>query len=1128
VSVIREWLEGLGMARYADAFERDDIDEVVLAELSDHDLAELGVSLGDRKRILRAVREGRGPPTPRRAPGRAPAWGRGEPGDAERQRRHVTVLFADVSGFTALSEQLDPESVHLLMDGCFTVLGEQIQRYEGTVTQYAGDGLMAIFGAPVAQEDHAARAAHAALDIQEALADYAREVEDRLGVAFRMRIGLNTGLVVVGRIGDDLRMDYTALGDTVNLAARLQQVAEPGDVVASERTRREAGDAFEWLDLGTRMVRGKNTPVRMFRIAGRRPPDGARRPSVRAGLTPLVGRSHEIGVLQEAWDSALAGAGRVVSVVGEAGLGKSRLLQEFSGRLAAGGGRYLVGTCFTYGDTTSFLPFLRIVREMCGIADGDAEPAAKRAIATRLESLGLPAEEVEPYLHNLLSYSVDDEVFPYLTPELVRRRTVQALRALLLAEADDAPLAVVIEDAHWIDRATEEAIGTLVDGLADRHLLLALAYRPEYLNQWRGRAHHDEVLLRPLQESGGAAMVRAILAKPYAASLNLPPLTSEQSLALARRLLGEDAISPALEQLIVDRTEGNPLFVEELTQALMEGGGVARREGALDLSRPADELEIPANLHGVLLARIDRLPDELAETLRVAATIGRVFSPRVLAAASRDASDVPTNLERLAELDFVHPVGTGPEGDYSFKHVLTQEAVYSTLLSRARAAYHAAVAEAYEGLYPDRLEEHAEILARHYDEAGRRERAVEFLVAANRKAVRSNAVAEAYRHLERADQLLATLPATSEHGRAWIRLLCDNVIVYQLLFKYEEYYARLQEALPVAAGLSPELEGMVLNRLSHMEWAFCDLPNSRARTERAIGIWAYEPNPQELAYAYVVLGYVQLVAGDFEEIAETEALGLAALERGFNLRWHVWTLSFASMGYAWMGRWKMALERGERALAVAEEYDDASLVCFAAWVLGLANACRGDLARALELGARAVAVAPTPSDQSWAGATHAWFLCRAGMLDEGIRSLEEAVVANRAARFIWSEVMATYLAEGYIRAGRLDDARTTLKEVSAYCAEHGMAFFGAVADRLRAEVETASGSDAEAGRRFESAIEALRRIGGRSELAEALDGIGRLELERGDPERAATFLDEARAIRQELGALPRSSAPPRA
>jgi tetratricopeptide (TPR) repeat protein len=469
-------------------------------------------------------------------------------------------------------------------------------------------------------------------------------------------------------------------------------------------------------------------------------------------------------------------------------------------------------------------------------------------------------------------------------------------------------------------------------------------------------------------------------------------------------------------------------------------------------------------------------------------------------------------------------VGPGSDGDYSFKHVLAQEAVYSTLLKGRRAAYHEAIGTAIEDLYADRLEEHAEVLARHFDEAERPDRAVPYLIMANAKAVRSNAVAEAHGYFTRAHELFQALPPTDENRAADVQLLCENVLVFQLLFLYGDYYRLLHDALPVAREIgSAELEGRVLNRMSHMEWAFGDLETSKRNAHRAVELLTTEGTGQELTYAHMIVGYDQLVAGDFEEIERSEALSLAACERGFDLRWFVWTLSFASMGYAWMGRFADAIDRGERALAVAEEYADASLVCFASWVLGIAHTIRGDVTRALPLGTRAVAVAPTPSDQSWAGATNAWFMCRAGQVEEGIVILEEAVAANRAAQFLWSEVMATYLAEGYILSGRLDEARRTLGEALDFCRPRGMRHTAAVAERLMGDAlrlaDVGAGRFEEARAQYEVAVEACRAIGAENELAHALEGLGRLHLDHGDPDEGRRHLEDALAIYERLGAL---------
>ena len=1118
MSELREWLEGRGLGRYAETFERNDIDAIALGELTDRDLAELGVTLGHRRAILGAIRRGDGP-------GGVTTF-LGSPSPASRvddgQRRHVTVLFADVAGYTTLSERLDPESVHEVMSGCFSLMAERINRYEGTVTHYAGDGLMAVFGAPVAQEDHAARAAHTALDIQEAMADYGREVEERTGMPFRVRIALNTGLVVMTHLDTDARGRETALGDTVNLAARLQALAEAGEVYASERTRRHAGDReFEWAEAGIRTVRGRSAPVRAYRLVRRhRAPRRWPRLAGDAGLTPFIGRTHELEVLSAAWVSASAGAGRVVSVVGEAGLGKSRLLLEFTRRLSAGGGRFVVGTCFTYGGRTPFQPFLDVVRELCGIGDGEG-PLAKAAIDARLRSLGLPVEDLAPYLHSLLSYDVENDVLGSLTPELIRHRTVQALTRLLLAQADARPLALIIEDAHWIDGATEEVVGALVERGHGHPLLLVLAYRPEYLNRWRGLANHAEVHLQPLPRVPGAAMVRALLLQPDVVNLPLTPLSPAQTLRVVRRILGGGEVAPELEQAILRRTDGNPLFVEALTRALLEAGAVTRRDGVLSLARPFDELDIPTSLQGVLLARVDRLPPDLRRTLRLAATIGRVFSVDVLTAASREPTAVRAHLARLRELGFISRTGQGRVNDYSFNHVLTQEAVYSTLLAATRAILHGAVGRALEDVQPNRIDENAEILARHFDEAKDHDRTVRYLVIANEKARRANAVVEASAHLLRVRELLQRLPPTPARQRTWIRLLCNNVIVLQLQFRYEECQTYLREALPVAESLGPDLEGIVLSRLGHMEWALCDLPRARSRVDRCLTIWGDGHNPKEFAATHVLLGWVKLLAGELTDIPRVARLALAGLRESFDLRWLVWTRSFASLGDMWMGRWTGAVAHAERGLSVAQEYDDTSLVSFALWTLGMAHAARGDLELALDAGARSVAAAPTPSDRSWAEAANGWFIARAGRPAEAIPALEQAVAANRSVRFVWGEVLANELAEAYLLAGRLEDARATLDETAARCAAGGMTLPGAIALRLTAEVEAVARDDADRGSRaldaYRHAIVALGSMRMRPELALAHAGLGRLLVQLHGTEAGSADLQTAQAIMRELG-----------
>jgi class 3 adenylate cyclase/tetratricopeptide (TPR) repeat protein len=1148
MSDIRNWLKQLGLARYADAFEENDVDIDVLGEISEDDLKALGVSLGDRRRIAKAALELRqGPAGVSTTTYPAVPSGRGDtalqaaplsytPGHlAERilagrsslegERKQVTVLFADVAGFTALSERLDPEAVHTLMDGCFAILSEQVHHYEGTINQFTGDGIMALFGAPIAHEDHAVRAAHAALGIQEALVEYGAAVERQWDVPFRMRIGLNTGPVVVGRIGDDLRMDYTAQGDTVNLAARLQQLAEPGTIGVADTTHRIGEEVFEWADIGPHEVHGKRAPVPVYQLTGRGAAQGGFDVQVRRGLTPLVGRDEELGVLTEGWASAKASAGRVVSVVGEAGLGKSRLLHEFKRHLGDEEARFVEGTCFTYGHSTPYLPFLEVARNLCGIADGADEETGKRAIVDTINRLDLDEEAVAPYLHNLLSYRVEDPVFSRLTGDLVRRRTVETLTALLFAEAAVAPLALIIEDVHWIDTATEEVIGAVVEALSDASMLLVLVYRPEYLRQWGETAHHAEVVLRQLQSASGAAMVRAILAKPYAADLTLKPLSAAQSTAVARRILGEGAIAPELERLIVDRTEGNPLFVEELTRSLIEDGALREEGGAYALARPVEELDIPPTLQGVLLARIDRLPDELKETLQVAAAIGRVFSHAVLAKASPIKAPVDDLLLRLHDLDFVYPANLGPLRDYSFNHVLVQEAVYSTLLKSKRVAYHEAIGRAIEALYPDSLEEHAEVLVRHFREAGNADKEVTFLEMANQKASKANAMEEAKRYFDEAMRLMDSLPKTEVNERRRIALLVSQADVFLLLVKFPEYYDHLKRYEDMAVRVNdPWLLGAFYSRLTQCEWSFGNYDQAVQHAKKGTELCTAAGNTEDGGDTYLTWAYTHLNKGDYDQVFSLTEQVLRTMGTHFNLRDYSYTYAARSLAHTWCGRWDNAVAEASEALKNGEEFSDRSFISMSQWVTAYAYLHKGDLTQAKESAERGIQIAPTPGDKMWCQAALACVQCRDGNPSQCVEILGEVIPVLRAARFVSFEMFfALFLGEGYWLVSDYDKATQTLEECLEIAERCGMKFFLGSAHRLLGEMAlTTNPSQLEeplAASHFEKSITVLREIQAENELALAYAGYGRLHKQQGDVTQARAHLTKSLEIFERLGTL---------
>ena len=680
----------------------------------------------------------------------------------EGERKVVTVLFADVAGFSAIAKRLGPEAAHAFMEGCFQALLPSVHRYEGTVNQFTGDGIMALFGAPVAHEDHPVRALRAALAIREDLQNYDAEAQRLWQVPCRMRMGLNTGTVVVGRIGDNFRMDYTAVGDTTNLAARLQQSAPPGAIWVGETTQRSGGSQFSWELLELEKLPGREESVRAFalldqshRVTGRF--DASAEP----GLTPLVGRDHELRQLKDAWAEARLGRGRVVSLVGEAGLGKTRLLHEFKQSIAAGPASTLCqGSCFDHGNTSSYLPFRELLKSLFHLHESRTEAEATSRVAVGVTELGLDSTTAAAIL-NVLSYPVADETFRTLPANLVRERTVKALRAVIAAVAARQPVVLVIEDLHWIDQATEEVVSGLVDDARSLSLLLVLVFRPEYMNHWESQVHHSRIALTRLPSPSSAEMVRAVLTRPHATRVALERISREQSSEMVRGLLGAKTVPPELEALVAQSPDGNPLFIEELVLSLIQNDSLTCREGEWILTSRPEALKLPDSLQALFLSRVDRLNDHLKELLKVASVIGRVFTSTILGQASGLGSSVEPLLRDLEAHELIFRLKGMSPGTYSFKHVLSQQAVYGSILSAKRRVCHQLVGSAIETLQADRLPEHCEILAFHYENSPDLDKAVEYLHQSNRKAIGLSAMEDAQRYFERALQLFESLPGRS-------------------------------------------------------------------------------------------------------------------------------------------------------------------------------------------------------------------------------------------------------------------------------------------------------------------------------------------------------------------------------
>ena len=650
----------------------------------------------------------------------------------EGERKQVTVLFADVSGFTRLSERLDPEEVHGLMSRAFELMLAEIHRYEGTVNQFLGDGLMALFGAPVAHEDHARRAALAALGMRSALAAYQGELARTRGIDFRVRMGLNTGLVVVGAIGDNLRMDYTAVGDTTNVAARMQQTAEPGQIALADATRRLIEAHFELRPLGTVTVKNRTEPVVAWSL------ERARSEATPRPLSPLLGRAEALGALERAAEAARTGRGRAVYVVGEPGIGKSRLLLELRQRLGDSV-TWIEGRCLSFGQSTPFLPLTDALRQLFAIADTDSEAQAIDKISRDLEALGDRAHGIAPYLRFSLSLDCGDPAVLGMDPAERLTRILRATSLLFTLKSQTKPIVMVIEDLHWIDPGSEGYLKTVVDDVAGLAGLLILTWRPTYRS--------------PFNEH------------TYVSRLVLEPLVDDDALAMVRATLGIHDLPDELAGLIARKAEGNPFFLEEIGRALLETGSVRVDGGRLTLARPAASIVVPNRVQDVIAARIDRLSEDQKRTVQTASVIGREFAFRLL----QRVTDAPARAERalveLKALEFVYEKAALEDLEYVFKHALTQDVAYESVLHARRRELHARIGAAIEELYAGRLEERVEELAHHFNRGEVWDKAARYARQAGDRAAGLCADPKAVEFYERALEALGRLPETPETAR---------------------------------------------------------------------------------------------------------------------------------------------------------------------------------------------------------------------------------------------------------------------------------------------------------------------------------------------------------------------------
>ena len=1012
----------------------------------------------------------------------------------EGERKLVTVLFADVANFTSLSEKLDPEEVHQIMDGCFKILMDEIHQYEGTINQFTGDGVMALFGAPIAHEDHAQRACFASLSIQKAIEKYSEKLKNEGNIDFKMRIGLNSGPVIVGSIGDDLRMDYTAVGDTVNLASRMESQASPGSALVSANTYKIAHDFFEFQSIGKIDVKGKKDPQEAFELIKKGDVDSRIGASVAKGLTKFIGRKNSIAGLMEAYEKVQSGSGQVVGIVGEAGIGKSRLILEFRKKLPINETAWLEGRCIHYGGSMAYLPILEILRSYFDINEGDREFIIKKKLDDRILTLDERLKNTLSPFQELLSVKVDNEAYLQLEPTVKKLRKFEAIRDLLIRESENQALVIVVDDLHWMDKTSEDFIKYLIDSLPHSRILLLLLYRPEYTHQWGSKSYYTKIGLDQLSTTSGAELVQAILENGEAV--------------------------PELRDLVLSKAGGNPLFVEEIAHSLIENGFIVKKNQAYVLTKKASEIEVPDTIAGIISARLDRVEENLKRIMQVASVIGREFAFRILQSITGMKEDLKSCLLNLQGLEFIYEKQLFPELEYIFKHALTQEVAYGSLLLKRKKEIHEKIGHVIEELYAERLEEYYDVLAYHYERSDNKEKAFVYLDLANRKAFNASAMEDAKGYFYKAMEILDTMPDITANQERRISLLVNQMFVFEQLFQLPDYHDLLTRFEPLVAEINDiGLAGGIYTRIGTCELYFGSFDKAIQTETKAIKLCEASGNTEYAGNAFNILRLSHLFKGDYDPVFALKKDALRVMSEHFNLLVYVRSFTATSMAYLLCGHWNKAVAEGQHALKVAQEYSDDGQISYAAFVISYVYRLKGDTRRAIEYGELSVKKAPTPAYKAWAQCALAQAWCRAGQPYKGIEILDTYIKIFKTVHFtVYEIVVSTALAEGYLLAEDYDKAKQTAKEALEVAERCGAKFFAGQAHRMLGEVALET-NFSEALPHFEKSIAIFKEIKAENELALAYADMGRLSKKQGDTVKARELLSKALEIFERLGTL---------
>jgi class 3 adenylate cyclase/tetratricopeptide (TPR) repeat protein len=1014
----------------------------------------------------------------------------------EGEKKQVTVMFCDMEGYTSLSEELEPESVYTLMDKVYETLIHKVNDFGGTVNELTGDGIMGLFGAPIALEDAPQRAIRAAMAIHREITIFSDRMSAEKGMRpVRMRIGINSGPVVVGTVGNDLRVDFKAIGDTVNLASRMESMAEPGTTYVTENTFKLTEGFFRFEALGRKEVKGKKESVKTYRVIA--PSTRRTRFDVSAerGLTPFVGRERELELLLDGFERCKGGKGQAFSIISEAGVGKSRLLYEFRKAVASENASFFEGRCLSYSQGVSYHPVIDILKQNFDIKEPDGDLEIREKVTRGLEALGTGTASTLPHILDLLSVRDSDIEKMPLSPEARKKRILGALKQIVMKGSEIRPLIMAFEDLHWIDKSSEESLKDLLNSISGARVFMIFTYRPEFVHAWGSKSYHSQ--------------------------LTLNRLSNRESLAMVSHLLGTAELDGSLEQLVLEKTEGIPFFIEELVNSLRYQGIIEIKDGKYCLSEKLKEIAVPSTIQDVIMTRVDALLEGAKALLQTGSVAGREFSHDLIRKVTElSEEELCSHLSVLRDSEFIYERGIYPQSKYVFKHALTQDVAYNSLLDKRKKEIHEKIAKALERIYIDRLEELCEALAFHALRGEDWQRAYEYSRKAGLKAFSHSAYKEAQSYFEDALNALKKLPRERARIEKEIDLRFSMRSALLPLGRNDEWGEWVRGAEPLAREINDDARlSNIFSYLSSLHWIHDRTRKAIELGREALTLAERTGDFSTQVATMLHLGIYHFTSGEYVKQVEfhqelrIRLIGETAYQQhGLTSFPAAWARSNLALGRAELGNFDELQVIANEALEIAERIENAFTLVITYSMLGMAYLRHGKVEPALVLLEKGHELCRSSKVQfvyPYAAGSLGYAYLLANEPMRALSVLEEGTKPGNLEGAVWTVHPLTVLGDTYRALGEMAMATETVSNALLFADEGEERGFEAWAMLVMGKIKAEAGRLGEAEEWYRRALEHASNLLMRPLVAHCHKGLGHLCLKSEKNEEARSELQAA-------------------